>query len=65
MLRCRLVPDLDEWKTVMTAFDLLGEVSYRTINDETDLSLATISRLADRGRSYYHDLVEAPAEPVQ
>jgi DNA invertase Pin-like site-specific DNA recombinase len=54
-----LVPDPDEWETINTAFDLLdaGE-SYRTITEETGLALATISRLADRGRDYYHELVQ-------
>lgn len=55
-----LVPDPDEWETIMAAFDRLDEGdSYRSINEETDLALATISRLADRGRDYYHDLIES------
>lgn len=58
-----LVPDPDEWSIVMAAFDKLDEgASYRTIAAETGLSLATLSRLAERGRAYYHDLVrEGPA----
>lgn len=61
-----LIPDPDEWSMIMAAFDKLDDgVSYRTIAEQTGLSLATLSRLADRGRDYYHDLVEASTEPVQ
>lgn len=55
----------DEWPTIMEAFGLLdAEVSYRAINEETGLSLATLSRLADRGRDYYYDLVDETAQAV-
>lgn len=43
----------------MAAFNLLDDDdSYRTITEETGLSLATISRLANCGRGYYYDLVQ-------
>lgn len=54
-----LVPDPDEWETIIEAFDRLDEGdSYRSINEETGLAVATISRLADCGRDYYHELVQ-------
>ncbi|MFC6964934.1 recombinase family protein [Halocatena marina] len=61
----KLVPDPEEWPTIMDAFELLDDgESYRSINEATGLSLATISRLADRGPDYYHELVET-ATPAQ
>lgn len=54
-----LVADPEEWTTLMRAFELLDEgAPYRSIAEKTEISIATLSRLSDRGRSYYHALIE-------
>lgn len=55
---CHLEKDTEEWETLMYVWQLLERGrDYDTVVEETGVSKASVSRINERGRGYYHNLL--------